>query len=326
MRQLIVSVLLGLACASAVAHHSPVIFDRDREIVFEGVVSGYDWTYPHVYIFVDTEDDSGQLVQWQIEGDDPRTMSRSGWTATTLAMGDRVVVRGNPNSNVERPHALMVSLTTPDGTTLLPEVLDTPAPTVVATNIFSLWDPTRFDEDYFDSGPPTENGAAAQAEYTEEDNPESQCIPPAPPLTFGVSLARIAMQDGHILIQTEEFEIERIVYMDGRAHPVDGERMLHGHSIGRWEGDVLVIDTALFADNIDGSIFGIPSGAQKHLVERIALAEDRMHLSVDFVLEDPEHLQEPTTGEVLLDHAPNETFMPAVCDPESARRWMNEGA
>jgi len=324
MRQLIALVLFGLACTCAVAHHSPVIFDRDREIVFEGVVAGYRWTYPHVYIFVDAEDDSGQLMRWQIEGDDPKTMSRTGWTATTLAIGDHVVVRGNPNRNAERHHALMLSLTTPDGTTLIPELLDAPEPTVAATDIFNLWDPTRFDEDYLSSGTPTEKGAAAQAGYTEEDNPESQCIPPAPPMTFGVSLTRLSMQEAHILIQTEEFEIERIIYMDGREHPADGERTLHGHSIGRWEGDVLLIDTTLFADNIDGSIFGIPSGTQKRLVERLALTEDRTQLTIAFVLEDPEYLQEPATGEIVLDHAPNETFAPAACDPESARRWMDE--
>ena len=324
MRILSAVVLIALVSNSAIAHHSAVIFDEDREIVVEGVVSGYDWKYPHVYVVVDAEDDSGQLIRWQIEGDDPRTMSRSGWTATTLEIGQQVVVRGNPDKIPERHHALMVSLATPDGTTLRPELLDTPEPTVAATDIFSLWDPTRFDEDYLSSGTPTEKGAAAQAEYTEEDNPESQCIPPAPPMTFGVSLTRIPMQEGHILIQTEEFEIERIIYMDGREHPADGERTLHGHSIGRWEGDVLVIDTTHFADNIDGSIFGIPSGAQKRLVERIALTEDGTQLTIAFVLEDPEYLQEPATGEIVLDHAPNETFALAVCDPESARRWMDE--
>jgi hypothetical protein len=324
MRQLIVPVLLGLYFTSAVAHHSPAIFDRDREIVLEGIVSSYNWTYPHVYIFVDVEDDSGQLIRWQIEGDDPRTMSRAGWRATTLAIGDQVLLRGNPQRNTERRHALMVTLTTPDGATLTPELLDTPEPTVVAPDIFSIWEPTRFDEDYFNGGSPTEKGAAAQAGYTEEDNPESQCIPPAPPLTFGVGLTRVSRQGENVLIRTEEFEIERIVYMDGREIPANGERTLHGYSVGRWEGDVLVIDTALFSDNIDGSLFGIPSGAQKRLVERMQLTEDGTQLSVAFVLEDPEYLQGPATGEFLLDHVPNETFMPAACDPESARRWMGE--
>jgi hypothetical protein len=326
MRQPIVPALLGLICTSAVAHHSPAIFDGDRVITLEGVVSAYGWKYPHVYIFVDVEGDNGQLMRWQIEGDDPRTMSRSGWTATTLAIGDRVAVRGNPDRNAERHHAQMITLTTPDGTTLAPEVLDAPSPTVAASDIFTLWDPSSFNDvgEELDSGSLTEKGAAAQAEYTEEDSPESQCIPPPPPATVVVSLIEIRMQEQNILIRTEEFQIERIVYMDGRAHPADGERTIQGHSIGWWEGDTLVVDTTHFADHINGNQFGIPSGAQKHLVEKFELTDDRTQLRFDFVLEDPEYLQRPVTGGIVLDHAPNERFTPAVCDPESARRWMVE--
>ncbi len=326
MRQLLVPIVTGLAYTSAVAHHSPVIFDRDREIVLEGVVSGYSWKYPHVYIFVDAEDDSGQVVRWQVEGDDPKTMSRTGWTATTLGVGDRVVVRGNPDRNAERHHALMVTLATPDGTTLTPELLDTPAPTVAAADIFSLWDPSAFNDvvEHVDSGSLTEKGAAAQAVYTEEDAPESQCVPPPPPATVIVSLLEIKRQEEHVLIRTEEFQIERLVYMDGREHPADGERTNQGHSIGWWEGDVLVVDTTDFADHLNGNTLGIPSGAQKHLVERFQLTDDQTQLRFDFVLEDPEYLREPMAGGIVLDHAPHETFVAAVCDPESARMWMSE--
>lgn len=220
----------------------------------------------------------------------------------------------------------MVTLSTPDGATLTPELLDTPDPTVAATDIFSLWDPSTFVdvETDLDSWSLTERGAAAQAEYTEEDSWESQCIPPPPPATVLVSLLEIGMQEEHIVIRTEEFQIERIVYMDGREHPEDGERTIQGHSIGWWEGDVLVIDTTHFADHIDGNMFGIPSGAQKRLVERFELTDERTQLRFDFVLEDPEYLQAPVTGGIVLDHAPNEAFTPAECDPESARRWMYE--
>jgi len=94
-----------------------VIFDQNREVVIEGVVSGYDWKNPHVYIYVDTEDDSGQLMRWQIEGEDIRTMTRSGWAPTTLVAGERVAVRANPARVADRQHVLMVSLSKPDDTT-----------------------------------------------------------------------------------------------------------------------------------------------------------------------------------------------------------------
>ena len=319
---------IGLSWTNAVAHHSSVIFDEEQEIVIEGVVSDYAWRNPHVYIYVDTEDDSGQRMRWQIEADDIRTMLGSGWTPTTLVAGERVVVYANPDRIAERRHALMVSLSKPDGTTLTPEILEPSAPPVAAADIFSLWDPTRFIEAHLNSGSLTEKGAIAQAEYTDEDSPRSRCVPPAPPSTVVAGLIEISMQEEHILIQTEEFQIERIVYMDGRGHPTDGERTIQGHSIGRWEsdgdGDVLVIDTTHFADLRDGNLFGTPSGAQKHLVERYELTDDGTQLRVSFVLEDPEYLQEPVTGGILLEHAANETFMPSACDPETARLWMYE--
>jgi len=144
---------------------------------------------------------------------------------------------------------------------------------------------------------------------------------------MGLELKRISMRGEHILIQTEEYQVERIVYMDGREHPADGERTNQGHSIGWWEGDgdSFVVDTVLFSDHRSGHRGnGLSSGARKHLVERYQLTEDGTQLRYDYVVEDSEYLQEPSTGGMLLDHSPNDTFAPSACDPESARSWLFE--
>ena len=87
-------------------------------------------------------------------------------------------------------------------------------------------------------------------------------------------------------------EIDRIVYMDGRVPPL-GERRRQGHSVGRWEGDVLVVETTSFADDAWGTARGIPSGPRKRVVERYRLTDGGETLTVDFTLEDPEYLTEP---------------------------------
>jgi hypothetical protein len=328
MRYLIILFLFGLTFTSAIAHHSSSIFEKDHEIVLEGVVSGYDWKNPHIYIYVDAEDDNGQLIRWQIEGEDIRTMTRSGWTTTTLVAGERVVVRAHPDRNVKRHHALMTSLSKPDGSTLMPELSEMPAPTVAATNIFGLWDHAQGRVRFVNWGTPSEKGTAAVEEFNRVDSPTSQCIPPtAPRVMMGDDLIRISMQNERILIQTEEYQVERIVYMDEREHQANGERTSQGHSIGWWEGgdDILVIDTTLFSEQRTGHrALGLPSGAQKHLVERFELTEDGTQLKYDFVVEDPEYLQEPITGVTVLDHSPNETMIRSGCDPESARAWIFE--
>jgi hypothetical protein len=65
-------------------------------------------------------------------------------------------------------------------------------------------------------------------------------------------------------MQIDWMDSTRIIHMDGRGRPQSGERSLQGHSIGRWEGETLVIDTANFADHSDGNFMFIPSGAGKH--------------------------------------------------------------
>jgi len=73
----------------------------------------------------------------------------------------------------------------------------------------------------------------------------------------------------------------RRIYMDGRSHPEDPDPTLHGHSIGHWEGDTLVIDTVGIAPQAYIAIseaVGVPNNGDMHIVERIHLtAPNVMH-------------------------------------------------
>ena len=66
----------------------------------------------------------------------------------------------------------------------------------------------------------------------------------------------------------------RRIYMDGRPHPEDPDLTLHGHSVGRWEGDTLVVDTVAVAPQAyiaTSEAAGIPNNGDMHIVERIHL-------------------------------------------------------
>ena len=68
----------------------------------------------------------------------------------------------------------------------------------------------------------------------------------------------------------------RRIYMDGRPHPEDPDLTLHGHSIGHWEGDTLVVDTVAVAPQAyiaTSEAAGIPNDGDMHIVERIHLAK-----------------------------------------------------
>lgn len=92
----------------------------------------------------------------------------------------------------------------------------------------------------------------------------------------------------------------RYIYLDGRSHPQDDELepTTNGHSVGKWDGDTLVVDTVRFNDR---GVTRIPGGgyrtAASHLVERYRLLEDGRRLSVVFTWEDPMVFQQPHTYE-----------------------------
>jgi hypothetical protein len=92
----------------------------------------------------------------------------------------------------------------------------------------------------------------------------------------------------------------RYIYLDGRAHPQEDEleATTNGHSVGRWEGDTLVVDTVGFNDRgltrIPGGGYRTPSS---HLVERYRLLEGGQRLSVVFRWEDTTVFTRPHTYE-----------------------------
>ena len=79
----------------------------------------------------------------------------------------------------------------------------------------------------------------------------------------------------------------RRIYTDGRAHPPDPDPTFHGHSIGHWEGQTLVVDTVAVLPQsylaIDEAI-GIPNNGDLHVIERIHLAEpDVLHDDLEII-------------------------------------------
>ena len=68
----------------------------------------------------------------------------------------------------------------------------------------------------------------------------------------------------------------RRIYLDGRPHPEDPDLTLHGHSIGHWDGDTLIVDTVGIAPQVyiaTSEAAGIPNNGDMHVVERIHLVQ-----------------------------------------------------
>jgi hypothetical protein len=114
---------------------------------------------------------------------------------------------------------------------------------------------------------------------------------------------------GRIVIKPENSALPRRIYTDGRGHPLDLDPSWMGHSIGRWEGDVLVVDTIgtngkTRAINGVGSNAGVssddanprlPVSDQLHLVERFRLVADGEILEDAMTITDPKTYTAPLT-------------------------------
>lgn len=94
---LLSGVLLLVAAAPLLAHHSfSAEFDGKQRIQLTGVVTKIEWTNPHVWFYVNVQDEAtGKLVNWGAEMGSPNALSRTGWTRNTMKVGMVVTFNGS---------------------------------------------------------------------------------------------------------------------------------------------------------------------------------------------------------------------------------------
>jgi hypothetical protein len=145
----------------------------------------------------------------------------------------------------------------------------------------------------------TERGRAEDAAFANAspaDNPRLRCAPTSILFdwTFDGAINRITQQGDRIVIDYGLYSYERVIHMNMSEHPADPEPHYAGHSIGRWEGDVLVVDTVGFAP---GLIAGrVRNSEELHVVERFSLDEESLELRRDYVAEDPVYFTDQYVG------------------------------
>ena len=92
---IILSTIAGLLLAAVpvLAHHSfAAEFDSNLPMTATGVVTKVEWMNPHTHFYIDVNDDSGKVVNWDIETGSPNALARRGWTRNSLKIGDVVTL------------------------------------------------------------------------------------------------------------------------------------------------------------------------------------------------------------------------------------------
>ena len=325
------SMLIAFA-APVLGHHSAAAFDTQQEIKVSGTVTEYKFRNPHVYMSLQVKKPDGSTSIMEVEAGAASVLNPLGFNKDSVAVGDVVTITGNPARS--NPDKLMLGkdLYKRDGTYY---PLNIASRSVYAGNnesaksIAGTWFSPRTEFNSFLGGvrnwPITDKGKAAMASADPKANTQKDCIPiGAPALMFYPVANTIAVQRDRVTMKVDWMDSERVIYLDGRKHPPVSETSLLGHSVGRWEGEMLVVETTNFKEHPMGLSTSLPSSTQKRLTERFGLSPDHKTLIYSGIIEDPVYLSRPVEWSGQWQYRPNMPQSNEKCDLEVARKFLRD--
>jgi hypothetical protein len=332
-----IGIVLGvLWVADASAHHSfAPHFDSSKPASIEGTVTEYEGRNPHSYLHIAAADENGRTREYVCESHGVTQLTRNGIRPDMFKVGTRVRVTGSQSrhspymcffDSVEFADGRKLSVNGPTGGSR-------PAAATIAPrkDIFGTWMLAPI-ANRSTSGPQpmmqflTPAGQKAVAAYDPfRDDPTFRCDPVGVRRVWGAPGTPLAVErDGQdIVLRHEWMDVRRVIHMNITEHPKNGPRSSLGHSIGRFDGDTLVIETANYAPGVVNQYVeqaGQPTKGLLHSsalrsVERLRLdaARQRLVVEVDFV--DPEFFTQPFPR-ATLEYAPSDLKIePFNCSP-----------
>jgi hypothetical protein len=348
----LISLTVLAAIAPLSAHHSmAALYDDKKPQTIKGVVSKFDWGNPHVYLFVESGEDS-----WEVELDSRPELKRAGWTGQSIKLGDSVTVDGfRARDGSKKLSAKSVTVAGKK----LPGMGDPVIRTTKSNQPVPRW-PDRHirlgsapGETGYWANPSqsslVENTAKvkinregllaniADAEkvapfvpwakglyvYRQKnflkDDPMQSCLPPGGPRQFqtpgGFQIVEQPERKRIFIMSGGGNRNWRLIDMDGRALPSgdDVSPTYYGHSVGHWEGDTLVIDSVAFNERFWFTNGGLPHTEALKLQERIS-RPDFNTLKYEVTVTDPGAYTRPWTGGWTLDWIAGQEIDEYFCD------------
>jgi hypothetical protein len=149
----------------------------------------------------------------------------------------------------------------------------------------------------------------------DSNDPDLKCFPPGVPRVFleRAEPFEIIQSTGRVVLVYEYNHIAREIYVDGRKHSEDLVPTWMGDSIGRWEGNTLVVDTVGFNDQTWLDYSGHPHSDALHVVERFRRANHDT-LQLDLTIEDPKAYTKAWGGRIIFDLKPDWSLGEMVCE------------
>jgi hypothetical protein len=343
-----VGVGLIMAAPPAAAHHSTAEYDASQIVEARGEVVSVIWRNPHVRFQISTKALDGNEQLWDIESADLTRLDRAGLPRDLLKVGDVVSFAGNPSTRAPR-RMYVTNLLVADGREILlrgnvpvrwPDsravgtevsfpARQAAAPAADNRFIGKVLVPTREGRapDWVREPPLTPAAREGKAAYDEVvDDPVLGCVSPGMPRVMwrsGPYAVRFIERGADLVLQNEWFEIDRLIHMDGREPPANQPYTPLGYSVGRWEGEALVVTTT----HIDWPYFelyglvGVPQTRAMRIVERFTPRDGGATVQYDFSATDPGAFTETVAYEnyVTFRWQPTLDFLPYDCIEEERK-------
>jgi len=337
------AILAVIVCAwpgapAALAHHSfAPHFDSSKPVSISGTITEYEARNPHSYIHIAAVDENGKTQEYVCESHGVTQLTRNGITPQLLKVGTRIRVTGSLSrhsahmcffDNVELPDGRTLNVNGPRGAS----PSSTAAASAPRTGIFGTWllapIPNRST-----SGPQpmiqllTPAGEKAVAKYDPfRDDPTFRCDPVAIRRVWGApgTPLEVVRSGNDVILHHEWMDVRRTIHMNMKTHPAGGPRSSLGHSIGRFDGDTLVIETANYSEGVLNQYVEQPGQPTRGLlhsaaltsVERLRFDAARQRLVVEIDLQDPEFFK-ASFPRATTEYGPSDLKIePFNCSPE----------
>jgi hypothetical protein len=195
-----------------------------------------------------------------------------------------------------------------------------------APDISGVWQVTRYQPRMFPKGdaPFTAWGEARfKAANPETNDPNLGCLPTGVPRLMFVPLPLEIVQTAtRVVIIHEGVQSLREIYLN-RQHLQDLDPTFSGDSVGKWEGDTLVVDTIGFNDKTWLDAAGLPHSEKMHVSERIRRA-DHDTLVDDVTVEDSKAYSKPFTIQQTYKLKPGWEVQEYVCEENNKYTYQGK--
>ena len=160
-----------------------------------------------------------------------------------------------------------------------------------------------------------------------QDSPDSNCLPPGPIAgLFGMEPTKF-VQTKNLLLILYEGAPTRQVFLDGRPLPKDPNPTWMGYSVGHWDGDTLVVDTAGYNDRTWLDLTGHPHTEALHVTERFRRMNTGQ-MKVEMTFADPKTYTRPWTISLDAQLVPDTELLEFVCNEneKSSRHYTGDAS